>query len=173
MKVALIIMSLNFWYQVWARANKDVVKYLPKEPCDTIHVLASPSQGTYLLLLKENFMHYELPFSSERKEASSLSGLSGEDAIVMWFGSVGKLLGIKDDKTLATVLTSSSCLSVIAQSTKVEDISNLVDLVSNIRVKNKYLVVQTPPLNTTLLQSKKINFNVMVNEVKSGMKQLV
>ena len=31
MKVALIIMSLNFWYQVWARANKDVVKYLPKE----------------------------------------------------------------------------------------------------------------------------------------------
>ena len=89
----------------------------------------------------------------------------------MWFGSVGKLLGIDDDTTLATVLTSSSCLSVIAQSTKVEDISNLVDLVSNIRVKNKYLMVQTPPLNTTLLQSKKINFNVMVNEVESGMKQ--
>ena len=89
----------------------------------------------------------------------------------MWFSSVGQLLGIEDDKTLATVLTSSSCLSVIAQSTKVEDISNLVDLVSNIRVKNKYLMVQTPPLNTTLLQSKKINFNVMVNEVESGMKQ--
>ena len=89
----------------------------------------------------------------------------------MWFGSVGKLLGIDDDTTLATVLTSSSCLSVIAQSTKVEDISNLVDLVSNIRVKNKYLMVQTPPLNTTSLQSKMINFNVMVNEVDSGMKQ--
>ena len=89
----------------------------------------------------------------------------------MWFGSVGKLLEIEDDKSLATVMTSSSCLSVIAQSTKVEAISNLVDLVSNIRVKNKYLMVQTPPLNTTLLQSKKINFNVMVNEVDSGMKQ--
>ena len=88
----------------------------------------------------------------------------------MRFSRVGKLLGIEDDTTLATVLTSSSCLSVIAQSTKMEDISNLVDLVSNIRVKNKYLMVQTPPLNTTLLQSKKINFNVMVNEVDSGMK---
>ena len=122
-------------------------------------------------MLKVYFIHFDLHFSSERKEASSLSGLSGEDAIVMWFGSVGKLLGIDDDTTLATVLTSSSCLSVIAQSTKVEDISNLVDLVSNIRVKNKYLMVQTPPLNTTSLQSKMINFNVMVNEVDSGMKQ--
>ena len=122
-------------------------------------------------MFKGNFIHFDLHFSSERKEASSLSGLSGENAIVMWYSSVGQLLGIEDDKTLATVLTSSSCLSVIAQSTKVEDISNLVDLVSNIRVKNKYIMVQTPPLNTTLLQRKKINFNVMVNEVESGMKQ--
>ena len=125
----------------------------------------------YLHLLKGNFIHFDLHFSSERKEAFSLSGLSGEDAIVMWFGRVGKLLDMEYHTTLATVLTSSTCLSVIAQSTKVEEISKLVDLVSNIRVKNKYLMVQSSPLNTTLLQSKKINFNVMVNEVDSGMKQ--
>ena len=90
----------------------------------------------------------------------------------MWFDSVKELLGIKNDEDLATVLSSSNCLSTIARSTQLQDISNLVDLISNIKVKNKYLMVQTPPLNTTLLQSKKINFNVMINEVDSGMKKL-
>ena len=77
-------------------------------------------------------------------------------------------MGIEDDTTLATVLTSSTCISVIAQSTKVEEISKLVDLVSSIRVKNKYLMVQTPPLNTTFLQGKIIIYNVLINEIHSG-----
>ena len=89
--------------------------------------------------------------------------------VVMWFGSIRQLLEIKDDKTLASVLSSLSCLSVIVQSIKVDDISLLVDFISNIRVKNKYLMAITSPLNTTLLQSKMINFNVMINQIDSGL----
>ena len=90
----------------------------------------------------------------------------------MRFSSMKQLLELKNDKTLAAVITSSSCLSVIAQSKQVEDISTLVDLVSRSKVKNKYLIVQTPLLNMTLLQTKKINFNVMIIEVDSGKNDL-
>ena len=100
------------------------------------------------------------------------SALSEDDAAFMRFGNARELLGIKNDKAFIRVLSSSTCLSTIALSTKLEDVSNLVDFISNIKVKNKYLMVQTPTLNTTLLKSKKINFNVMINEVDSGMKQL-
>ena len=88
--------------------------------------------------------------------------------VVMRFGSIQHLLEIKDEDTLAAVFSSLSCLSVIAKSKNVEDISILVDIISSIRVRNKYVMIQTPPLNTTLLQSKMINFNVMISEVASG-----
>ena len=87
---------------------------------------------------------------------------------VLRFSSIKYLIGIKDEQRLATVLSSTSCLSIFAQSTTVEDVLDLVDFTSKIRVINKYLIIQSSPLNTTLLQTKKINFNVMINEINSG-----
>ena len=88
----------------------------------------------------------------------------------MWFANVKQLLGMGDDKTLTNVLSLTSCLTVIANSKNYDDISKLVDFVSNIKVKDKYLIIETTALNTTLLQNKKININVMINEIVSGRK---
>ena len=88
----------------------------------------------------------------------------------MWFANVKQLLGMGDDKTLTNVLSLTSCLTVIANSKNLDDISKLVDFVSNIKVKDKYLIIETTALNTTLLQNKKININVMINEIVSGRK---
>ena len=87
---------------------------------------------------------------------------------MMRFSSIKHLNYLKEDGRLSTVLSTLSCLSVNAQTTEVEDISMLVDIIDNVRVKNKYLVIQTPPLNITLLRSKRINFNVMINQIFSG-----
>ena len=169
MKVTLVLLSLIFWDEVRAQTNKDVGKYLPKKQCDTMHVLASSLRGACADLLLLIYIHYyDDQFSTVRIDGSLLPGHSGEDAVVMRFGSIKQLLEIKDDKNLAAVLASSSCLSVIAQAKQVADISSLVDFVSASKVKNKYLMVQTPQLNVTLLRTRKINFNVMINEVDSG-----
>ena len=90
-------------------------------------------------------------------------------AEIIWFNSIRQLLDIKDDKNLARVMSSLSCLSINAVSTELKDISMLVDFIANIRVKRKYILVQTHPLNTSLLQNKNINFNVMIREVYPGM----
>ena len=79
------------------------------------------------------------------------------------------MLDIKDDKNLVRVRSSLSCLSINALSSELKDISMLVDFMADVRVKNKYLLVQTPPLNTSLFQNKKINFNVMISQVNPGM----
>ena len=99
----------------------------------------------------------------------SLFAFTG-DVVIMWFANVKQLLGMGDDKTLTNVLSLTSCLTVIANSKNYDDISKLVDFVSNIKVKDKYLIIETTALNTTLLQNKKININVMINEIVSGRK---
>ena len=46
MMMTFLVLSLGFWGRVSTQTNKDVEKYLPKKPCDTIHVSASTSPGT-------------------------------------------------------------------------------------------------------------------------------
>ena len=91
----------------------------------------------------------------------------------MQFGNIKQLLALKANPNFAAVTSSLSCLSVIAQSGSVKDILVLVDFVAMLKVKRKYLLVQTPPLNTTLLRQKKINYNVFINEVGSGMRSVI
>ena len=44
MRVMFLILLLIPSY-LTAKINKDIVRYLPKKKCDSIHVLASPIQG--------------------------------------------------------------------------------------------------------------------------------
>ena len=92
----------------------------------------------------------------------------GDSGSGMWFESVNQLLLNKDDNRFETVISSSSCLSMTAESSIPTEISVLVDFASSLKVKHKYLVVNTQQLNTTLLQNKRINFNIFINEVGSG-----
>ena len=94
----------------------------------------------------------------------------GDSGSGMWFESVNQLLLNKDDNRFETVISSSSCLSITAESSNPGEISILVDFASSLRVKHKYLVVNTLQLNTTLLQNKRMNFNVFLNIVGSGKK---
>ena len=111
--------------------------------------------------------------SGSERTSSLHTGLSGSSKSEMRFGDIKQLLAVKGDPNFAAVTSSLSCLSVIAQSGSLKDISALVDFVAGLKVKRKYLLVQMPAQNTTLLQEKKINFNVFINEIGLGMRSVM
>ena len=82
------------------------------------------------------------------------------------FESVEQLAPIASDMTkLVPLLKSTSCLAIILETGDTEDISLLVDLLANIRVDEKHMLVKmNAALNADLLSNKTINFNVMISE---------
>ena len=46
-----LALAVTFGGHASAQYNKDVAKYLPRKPCDSLHVSASPTQSEYQLLL--------------------------------------------------------------------------------------------------------------------------
>ena len=108
-----------------------------------------------------------LHLSIERIRSSEFAGDGGNG---MWFGSAKQLFLLKDNHNFKRILSSLSCLSIIAESSIPEEISSLVDFTSSLKVKNKYLAIKTVELDTTLLQSKRLNFNVLFTEIGKGKK---
>ena len=56
----------------------------------------------------------------------------------------------------------------IAEMKNEAEMSQLIDIVNEIRVSEKYLIIYIDTLNTVLLQNKTINFNVMINHRDTG-----
>ena len=61
------------------------------------------------------------------------------------------------------MLAHSSCLKTIVETHKSEEVSQMVDLVDSLKVKEKHLLIKMPmAMNTTLLSNKSINFKVYI-----------
>ena len=78
-------------------------------------------------------------------------------------------MGMKNDRRLSRILTFNSCLAIIAMADSSEEVSQLIDLLSGLNVKNKHLMVNmSSGLETELLQKKRLDFNVVINHSRLG-----
>ena len=87
----------------------------------------------------------------------------------MRFSNVDQLLKVKDDNTFQSIMASITCLMALAEVNHTEEVSQLVDFVNEQRSATKQLVVtQQSRLNATLIQNKRLNFNLIVHQREDG-----
>ena len=93
--------------------------------------------------------------------------VSSEDAGgTLRFRSVSHLLTVENDTRLLKIVTSVSCLMIIADVSTNTELSQLIDVVTKFKVSKKHLIVTIPQLNVVSLQNKTINFNVVIYDHK-------
>ena len=87
----------------------------------------------------------------------------------MRFSNVDQLLKVKDDNTFQSIMASITCLMALAEVNHTEEVSQLVDFVNEQRSATKQLVVtQQSRLNATLIQNKRLDFNLIVHQREDG-----
>ena len=65
------------------------------------------------------------------------------------------------------ILGATSCLAIIVEADHKNEVSFLVDFLSNLRMESKYLLVQmNNVLDANILSNKTINFDVIISEGK-------
>ena len=92
---------------------------------------------------------------------------SSEDAGgTLRFSSVSHLLTVENDTRLMKIVTSVSCLMIIADMSTDTELSQLIDVVTKFKVSRKHLIITIPELNVVSLLNKTINFNVVIYDHK-------
>ena len=88
---------------------------------------------------------------------------------IVRFSSNEKFLGLKDDERLLSIVSSTSCLATVAENDSNEKVSQLIDFISGLNVKEKHLLIQmSSGLESNVLKKKRINFNVVITHSSSG-----
>ena len=93
----------------------------------------------------------------------------------MIFEDVTQLLSIKNDKRFMSIVASRTCLTTRVLTDSVENISQIVDFLQDLKpvnytanVAKPFLIVMTSTLNPALLKNKTINFNVVILHYGEG-----
>ena len=82
--------------------------------------------------------------------------------------SFQNLYEVKNDGKFRSLIARMSCLVTVAVMQNYAEISQLIDIVNEIRVSKKYLIIFTDTLDATLMQKRTINFNVIINHRHKG-----
>ena len=83
------------------------------------------------------------------------------------FSDVKELFS-KFNQIMSAVLGHTECLVTIAEVDTTEDMSQLVDFVTGIRVPTKHLLLIATELDSNLLMKSKINFNIQIFGTSAG-----
>ena len=67
-----------------------------------------------------------------------------------------------------SIMESISCLTTIVQAKNDLEASQMIDIVKQLRVPQKHLIITIPELNINYLQNLTINFNVMIKPQTKG-----
>ena len=87
----------------------------------------------------------------------------------MRFSNVDQLLKVQDENIFKSIMSSITCLMVIAEVNHAEEVLQLVDFVNEQKSSTKQLLVtQQSRLNTTLIQNIRLNFNLIVHQREDG-----
>ena len=79
------------------------------------------------------------------------------------FNNIQQLLNVRDDERFSSIIASTSCLVAIAETNISEEVSQLIDFMTDLRVTNKrLLVLMSTKLDINLLNGKRTNFNVLI-----------
>ena len=73
------------------------------------------------------------------------------------------------DERLAKIISSASCLEVLAELNSSEEASQLIDFIGVLKIEKKSLLIQMAThLRRYLMQKKVINYNVAINHLGQG-----
>ena len=87
---------------------------------------------------------------------------------VLRFKSIANLMRVENTIRLVTITNSIKCLTTTANVKSDAEATNLIDLLNEIRIAEKYLTIRATKLNMTSLQKNAINFNVILHDLKPG-----
>ena len=75
-----------------------------------------------------------------------------------------------DDDRLSKILISFSCLVTVAEADSIGEVTQLINFMSGINVKDKHLFVQlSSAMENNAFQNKSINFYVVIEHETTGM----
>lgn len=84
------------------------------------------------------------------------------------FRSFQKLKNVAYGEIFRSQARSMYCLTTITQTTNELQISEMIDIMSELHIPQRYLIIFVDTLNTTKLSKITINFNVMINHKGKG-----
>ena len=84
------------------------------------------------------------------------------------FSNAQQLLSAHDER-LSGIIASTSCLATIVDIDSNDELSQLIDFVNNLHVKEKKLVAKLSfGLDTNMMQNRTINYDVAINHLSIG-----
>ena len=85
------------------------------------------------------------------------------------FDNLGKLLKVKESEEFRSMTARMSCLMTIARMRNDFEVSHLIDIVNELKIGKRYLIVSADTaINTTLSKKRTIDFNVIINHKEQG-----
>ena len=147
MLVVLVLVQTMEAYRV------DHQNLLQEEACDSMLVsYAGPIKGK-TIFLEHKFLN---------------TPLSEFGRSTIKFQNLGKLLNVKESNIFKSMSARVSCLMTMARINSDLEVSQLIDVVKELKISKKYLIIFKESLNATLLRKKAITFNVIIHHNESG-----
>ena len=84
------------------------------------------------------------------------------------FQNLGELLEVHGSDKFNSMMARIQCLKTMAQLNDAWEVSQLIDVVNELKISKKHLIIFMETLNVTLLRQKAINFNVIIHHTGSG-----
>ena len=78
------------------------------------------------------------------------------------------MLKLRGNPLFASLFNPISCLVTIVETDNIEDVLRLVEMVNELSVTKKYLLLIVPTFDSTIVQNITINFQVIVNHGEAG-----
>ena len=69
----------------------------------------------------------------------------------------------QDGEAFRSLTTKMSCLIAVAEMSNELEVAKLMDIMHDLKIAQKHLIVVMDTFNTTMLAKRRINFNVMIN----------
>ena len=86
------------------------------------------------------------------------------------FKDAKELLEAKDHRKMSSIVSTISCLVALVETDHDDEVTSLIDMVNEIKVDRRYLLLIVSTLNTTILKNKTITYNVGIHEKDKGAK---
>ena len=83
------------------------------------------------------------------------------------FSNAEELLKVKSNPQFQVISTTVACLNIVVEADG-DEVSQLIDVVNELKVERKYLLLIVSALDLSLMRNKTINFNVMIYNIGTG-----
>ena len=77
-------------------------------------------------------------------------------------------MNVKNDSRFMKILTSVSCMIILAEVSTDSEVSMLIKMVTNFKVARSNLIIAVPKLNISVFENETINFNVNIYHKGKG-----